>query len=386
MKIAISHLRHAHTGGTERHLNQVAAHLARLGHEVTIVCRSHESAPHPAVRFQELRSLALGATWRLASFARAVERHVAGADYDVVYGLGRTWSQDVLRLGGGSHETYLELAHAATRVGLKRWLSVYEPKHRFALRAERRALHAPRLRRIVVNARMVQRDIARRHALPDALFELIYNGVDLERFHPGRRATAGAALRAQLGISPAERVVLFLGTGYARKGLDLALHACAALPAGSARLLVAGYDSAQPVYESLAARLGLGGRAHFLGGRRDAEAVYAAADLYLLPTRYDPFANTTLEALAAGLPALTTTANGAHELIEPGVQGSVFTLADPAAAWTAEIARWLGAERLAAGSAAARRLAEAHSVDSKMAQTAALLTAVARERRGAVPA
>src|SRR6185295_18991211 len=109
MRLALTHLRHARTGGTERYLNGLAGFLAARGHEVTIVCRSHAAPPHPAVRFETLRGLALGGAWRTWSFARAVERHVtehgaesalAGRRYDLVVGLGRTWTQDVLRLGG----------------------------------------------------------------------------------------------------------------------------------------------------------------------------------------------------------------------------------------------------------------------------------------------
>src|SRR5262245_66213563 len=103
-------MRHAHTGGTERYLNQVAEFLARRGDEVTIVCRSREAPPHPAVKFVELRPFAIGSAWRMTSFASAVEDHVRTAGYDVVYGLGKTWTHDVLRLGGGCHATYLELA------------------------------------------------------------------------------------------------------------------------------------------------------------------------------------------------------------------------------------------------------------------------------------
>jgi UDP-glucose:(heptosyl)LPS alpha-1,3-glucosyltransferase len=375
-------MRHAHAGGTERHLNQVAAHLAELGHEVTILCRSHEQAPHPRVRFELLRPFAIGATWRVASFAYAVERHLQRHSYDVVYGLGRTWTQDALRLGGGSHATYLETAHASTRVGLKRLTTLWEPKHAFQLRAERRALLSPDLRRVVVNARMVQEDIMRRYGLPATRFELIYNGVDLERFHPAAHSAAGANLRRELGIDPTTPVLLFLGSGYARKGLDLVLRTFARLRTRRAQLIVVGYDSAQSLYEAQARALGVRDRAHFLGGRRDTQVCYAAADLYLLPTLYDPFANTTLEALAAGLPALTTRTNGAHELISDGVDGSILPSGsegpDAEQAWAEAIERWLEPVTLCGGRAAARALAEQHSVESKMRATAKMLEELTR--------
>ena len=383
MRIALVHMRQAQAGGTERYLNHVARFLAARGDEVTIVCRSHEEPPHPAVRFERLRPLALGAAWRLSSFAKAVEEHVAGERYELVYGLGKGWAQDVVRLGGGLHATYLELAHESTRSGWKRFLPGSERKHKLALAAEARALRSPQLLRIVVNARMVAHDAMQRYDLPEERFRLVYNGVDLERFHPRRRAAEGAALRAANSIAADAPVVLFLGSGYGRKGLDRVLAAFArlrvALPA--ARLLVAGYDSQQPSFERRAAALGQAEAVRFLGGRRDAEACFAAADVYVLPTRYDPFANTTVEALASGLPVITTRGNGAHELLEERVQGTVLSSPEDEPGMAEALAWWLEPATLARARRAARALAEQHSAESKMAESAAILDEALAEKR-----
>ncbi|MBK7643287.1 MAG: glycosyltransferase family 4 protein [Planctomycetes bacterium] len=383
MRIALVHMRHAQAGGTERYLNHLARHLAQRGDEVTIVCRSRETTPHPSVRFELLRPLALGAAWRMSSFAKSVEEHVRGAGYDLVYGLGKGWAQDVVRLGGGLHATYLELAHESTRAGWKRFLPGSEKKHKLALAAEARALTAPELVRIVVNARMVQRDAMARYDLPEERFRLVYNGVDLERFHPRRRAQEGAALRREFGIDAQAPVVLFLGSGYGRKGLDRVLEAFGELRRGraDARLVVVGYDSQQASFEKLAAKLGLQACVHFLGGRRDAEVCFSASDLYILPTRYDPFANTTLEALATGLPVITTRGNGAHELIEERVQGSVLENPEDEQGMALAMAWWLDPANLERGRLAARALAEQHSAESKMQQSAAILDEALAEKR-----
>jgi len=383
MRIALVHMRQAQAGGTERYLNHLARHLAGRGDEVTIVCRSREEAPHPAVRFELLRPLALGAAWRMSSFAKAVEEHVRETRYDLVYGLGKGWAQDVVRLGGGLHATYLELAHEATRAGWKRFLPGSEWKHKLALASEARALRSPKLVRIVVNARMVRQDAMARYDLPAERFRLVYNGVDLERFHPRRRADEGAALREAHSIDARAPVVLFLGSGYGRKGLDRLLEAFAELRRGcaEARLLVVGYDSQQASFERRAAALGQSEAVRFLGGRRDAEVCFAAADVYVLPTRYDPFANSTLEALASGLPVITTRGNGAHELIEERVQGSVLENPDDARGMERALAHWLEPANLARGRTAARALAEQHSVEAKMRESAAILDEALAEKR-----
>ncbi len=375
LRIALTHLRHAETGGTERYLDLLAAHLAECGHEVTIVCRSHGRPPHPRVKFEVLRPISVGAPWRLWAFARAVERFVNRERFDVVYGLGRTWSQDLLRLGGGAHDTYLELAHGATRTPLERLLKLGALKHRAILAIERRALAPGAAWRVVVNARMVAEDIVARHGLNRDAIEVIYNGVDVERFHPRLRKSEGKALRAELGFGDEHTLILFLGSGYGRKGLAGVIDAFPAVLRAQpdARLVVVGFDSALPEYQARANRLGLEPFARFLGGRRDAPVCFAACDLYVLPTHYDPFANSTLEALALGLPVITTRTNGGSELIRQGVAGSVLERAYTAEDLALEMTAWCDPERLRAGSTAARALALEHSHVHAMRRSAELI-------------
>ena len=396
MRLALVHMRHARSGGTERYLNQVARHLAERGHEVTIVCRSHEEPPHPDVRFEVLRDLAVGGAWRMWAFARAVERRLARSEHDLVYGLGKTWTHDVVRLSGGLHASYLERSHLATLTGWERVVRTDRLKHRLALAIERRALAPESYVHVVANSRMVAADAMARHGVPAERITTVWNGVDLARFRPELRATAGARLRAELGLGAEERVVLFLGTGYGRKGLDVLLEAFPAVLAArpEARLLVAGRDAAIGAWRARAERLGLGGRVRFLGGRADAEAVYAASELYCLPTRYDSFGLTILEALASGLPVVTTDAAGGAEVLEEGV-GAVLPGGAPhappsAAGLAAELVAWLDPERLAAARPLARAVAEGHPEERTARESAAVLERVAAsgERvlgRAAVP-
>lgn len=380
VRIALIHMRHARSGGTERYLSDLGRFLVEHGHEVTIVCRSHVEAPHPRVRFHVLHDLAVGPAWRMWAFARAVESYVAESDFDLVYGLGRTWTHDVVRLGGGCHRTHLELALAA-RPPLGRLRERMRLKHRLTLAIEERALAPGAFRRVVTNSEMVRADALQRHSLPVESVSVIHNGVDLERFHPRHRRDSGAALRRALGTSDDGCTVLFLGTGYSRKGLDTLLDAFPELLRArpGVTLVVVGYDSSRARYEARAQALGIAERVRFLGGRHDPQACYAAADLYVLPTLYDPFANSTLEALASGLPVITTPTNGASELIEPGVQGEVLAPRD-VAALSQRLIEWTDAARLREASVRARELAERHSIESKLAATEELLLQARSER------
>ncbi len=385
MKVALTHLRHSGTGGTERYQNQMAAHLAECGHKVTIVCRSHEAPPHPAVRFVVLRSLALGGAWRMWAFARAVERHVQAADYDVVFGLGRCWTQDVIRLGGGCHQTYLDAAHRATLRPWERVLHSGRLKSRVTLAIEARALRPGAGVRVITNSAMVKHDVMQRYAVPAEKIEVIYNGVDLDRFHPRHRASGGAELRRACGFDANHVVVLFLGTGYGRKGLDrvLAVFPDLLRQQAQARLLVVGYDSSQPAFERQAAALGIAAQVRFLGGRRDSEKCFAAADVYVLPTYYDPFANSTLEALATGLPVITTAGNGASELLAHHVHGSIVPVDTVRDALLDELIFWTTGDRSREAETAVRALAERYPQQRTVSASTAVLEDVLKERHAA---
>lgn len=382
MRVALVHMRHARSGGTERYLNQLATFLASRGDEVGIVCRSHVEAPHAGVRFHELRPMSIGGAWRMWAFARAVERWVEAkrAEFDLVVGLGKTWSHDVMRLGGGVQRTYLELAHDATLGGWQRRLGGGRLKQRLACAIEDRALAPGAARKWICNSGMVRDDVLARFGLPPEDVVVVHNGVELARFDPALRETEGEALRRELAIASGELVVLFLGTGYGRKGLDDLLRAFAlvARERPAARLVVAGFDSAQGRYERRAEALGIAEKCRFLGGRADVARCYAAADLYALPTRYDPFANTTLEALASGLPVVTTQTNGASELLEEGRHGSVLPRGSSEAALARSLVSWLDRNRLRAAREPARALAREHSSERSMRETVAVLESAAR--------
>ncbi len=373
MRIALVHMRHAHSGGAERYLNLISSHLVASGHQVVILCRSHASPPPSGIEIVKLRPISIGASARMWNFAMAVEEHVKSVQYDLVYALGKTWSHDVIRLGGGCHQTYLKSAHAATCSPLARAIGVGGRKHRMALEIEQRALSPGAFKHVITNSEMTKRDVISTHGIPADKIRVIHNGADVEQFHPRLRSGPGSELRRLLGWSDEHQVLLFLGTGYGRKGLDIVLEATAELSRERPmmRLIVAGRDSSRSRYEALAAKLGISSRTAFLGSRDDPEYCYAAADVYALPTRFDPFANTTVEALASGLPTITTKSNGGHELIEEGIDGSVLPQEAAPTDLADRVNFWFDNREV--GSLAARAKAEENQAASKMRETQTLL-------------
>ncbi len=236
----------------------------------------------------------------------------------------------IYRAGDGVHAEWLAIRRAAAgpleRLGLA--LNAY---HRYVCAAERRMFEHPALRAVICNSAMVRGEIERRFGVAPAKLHVVYNGVDLEHFHPRERARLRAQARAGLGVGEGDTLFLFVGSGFWRKGLDVAIGALAASREASLRLAVVGEDRDRARYAAQIDAAGLGGRVYLLGGRDDVRPLYAAADCFLLPTRYDPFPNTALEALASGLPVIVGRRSGAAEIVREGESGWTCDPADPAA-------------------------------------------------------
>ncbi|HTO69887.1 MAG TPA: glycosyltransferase family 4 protein [Myxococcota bacterium] len=329
-------------GGVEAAAFELARELARRSVDLTVLCREAWPEPLAGVRVQALGGPTFWQPLRVLEFSRRSARAARAGGFDVVQGFSRTRHQHVYRAGGGSHAAYLERMYTRPR------LARLSPRHAVLLALEGAAFADP-AQQILCNSRFAAEEIARRHGVPAARLHVAYNGVDLERFHPGRRGAARARLGAELGLEGP--FALFAGSGFARKGLDRAIAGLA--HAGvKADLLVAGAGSAGP-FRAQAESLGVSGRVHFLGLRADVPDLCAAADLFVLPTRYDPFSNACLEALASGTPVATTLDNGAAELVEPGANG--FHCADD---FSPALRALEDPARLRALGAAARRTAE----------------------------
>ena len=344
MKIALITRPFVFHGGVERATAGLVAALVERGHDLHLLSPG-AAMPTAGVTLHRLRVPRLPATARVLALAALARRAVAGGRWDVVQSHERTLSQHVYRAGEGCHRGYLASGVSRRTRGL------YD---RVVQALEARVF--ARTPRIVAIARRGQRELESLYAVSPARVRVIYNGVDLERFNPDHARARRAAARAEAGLSGDEHVLLFAGSGYERKGLGTAIEALPRLP--GTRLLVIGRGDAT-AYRRLAARLEVADRIRWLGLRADLERWYAAADLLVLPTRYEPFGNVHLEALASGLPVVTTTAAGGAEIVEEGKNGSVIEPGD--AVGLAAAVRALRAGNRAALTEASRRAAEPYT-------------------------
>lgn len=215
-----------------------------------------------------------------------------------------------LKYDGGVMRT---VARVATRLNRRR--------QRFAT-VERALLGGPRPPIVLCLSRYIRQIVERHYQLPPDRLPMLFNAVDLDRFTPGGKSD----VRARFGIDSDKIVGLHLANDFERKGLREAIAAMARVHDDRLVLLVAGRQNPRP-YAALAKAVGVK-NIIFAGQAADSVSFHRAADFFVLPTRHDPCSLVVLEALAMGLPVISTRFNGACEIMTDGQHG--FVLDDPA--------------------------------------------------------
>lgn len=379
-------------GGAENWTFQFAGRLVRHGHQVHVVARRFgpEAVGLPIVRHKVSQA---HPKWRkdYLAFGRDAERTVQGLDVDVVHDMGHGWCADLFQPHGGtrfgSFDQNLQMAPAPLR-RLKRWIANVLPRYRALFELERRQFEVPtalknsELPRFIALSEMVRWDMRAHHpTIAEKQVRVVYNGVDTERFSPARCKPLRRTTRDALGAGQ-DVVFLLLAHNFRLKGVTTAIRALARLLGRGAlvRLVVVGRDRPAP-YRRLARRLACADRVRFVSEATDPVPFYAAADVYLQPTFYDPCSLVVLEALACSLPVVTTACNGAGELLTPPRDG--FVIQDPADHETLalHLEQLMDPDRRRAMAVAARQTALAHTLERNYREILALYEEIGRSKQ-----
>ncbi|MGA7214434.1 MAG: glycosyltransferase family 4 protein [Terrimicrobiaceae bacterium] len=340
------------SGGAEAYLLRLASGLHARGYRPTLYATNDWPEDHWP--YGEL--VRLNASQPL-EFARAFQR--ARKPGQTVLGLDRVPGCDVYRAGDGVHAAWLQ-RRSRFEPGWKSRFRFLNLKHAALLALEREVFKT--VRAAIANSRMVAEEIVHWHDFPPEKIHVVPNGIG-----PGIPRISRQEARTRLTIPEHAFCVLFVGTGWERKGLRFAVEAVESL-GHDVVLLIAGRGNAKR-FRSPCAR--------FLGVVEDLAALFSAADVFTLPTIYDPFSNACLEAIAAGLPVVTTTANGFSEILTRGVNGEVVEPGDVTALASA-LAVWKHRDA-ARTSEACRILAEDYSMERNVQATLDVLDALASE-------
>lgn len=334
MKIALAIERFSrHSGGAESYAVDLARTLVAEGWEVHFFGHSWDGKPEAAI-FHPIRRLPkwVPPSLRILDFALQHRRLVGRENFDIILGFGNTIEMNVYQSHGGVHFISNIKKLKAIRSPLHRFVKTLllfaTPKYHMRAYIESAAFRRPNRPTIVAISDMVRDDMSRCFGVPKHQIKLVYNGIDVKQFGAVEPAE-GTELRQMLGF---DNRVLFLFMAYdlRKKGVRFLIEAAAALRdrVGSSTfgVVIAG-GPPYPSLKRLVFKLDLSDIIRFPGLTRRPELFYQACDAFVLPTFYDACSLVVFEAMAAGLPAITTVHNGAAGIIEDGVDGKV--LQDP---------------------------------------------------------
>ena len=370
MKIALVIL-HADParGGSERYTIDLAAGLRGRGHEVTLIASSF--AGEPGV----LLPLGWGTRRRkYLRFLHELDRHLAENRYDIVHAMLPVRRCDVYHPHAGIAAEAVVSGHLKHHGAVAQTAAMLANrtnlKRRTFAAVERDLLTGANPPIVLCLSNYVMRDVTAHYPLKADRMVRLFNAVDLQKFDPTKRPEARAEIRQRFGLEPDQPVALMIAQDFARKGLREALLAMAELKDERLKMLVVGKED-PAVYRKFAHLLGIETQVIFCGSTTDPCAFYRAGDFFVLPTRHDPCSLVVLEALAMGLPVISTAFNGACEIMTDGRHG--FVLPDPSdvAALSAAMCRLLDAparlEMSGACLALRPQLAYEHHLDQLLA-------------------
>ena len=324
MKIAIIRQKFVNYGGAEQFVSGYTRYLAEMGHEVHIFANQWTPSHHPNVKIHSVRAFTRNSFLRVLSFAWFALQAISFKSYDIVQSHERIWHQDIYRAGDGCHREWLE-RRSSYLPFIKRFFLKFNLFHQLILRLEKRIFEKGECKKIIAISEMVKRNILKHYRLPEDRVKVVYNGVQLDRFDPNNKKYFYDEVRQQLRISDQEVMILFVGSGFERKGLEYLIKSIQYVKEKNWRLVLVGKGNWGKYLKFTTKKKQE--KITCLEPIDEIEKLYAAADFFILPSIYEPFGNANLEALASGLPIITSQNTGASEIITPKKEGII--LEDP---------------------------------------------------------
>ncbi|WP_431022294.1 glycosyltransferase family 4 protein [Erwinia rhapontici] len=318
IRLAIVRQKYRPDGGAERFISRALEALDNQAMDLNVITRQWQGQRQANWHLHLCDPVKWGRISRERGFAVAARALWQREKFDIVQSHERIAGCDIYRAGDGVHQRWLEL-RSRLLPSWRQKLLMSNRYHRYVMDAERAMYQAPELKAVICNAHMVKQEIIERFGVASDKIHVIYNAINTTQFVPVDEAER-LQQRQKLALPLNASILIYVGSGFERKGLAAAIQAIA----GTNRyLVVVGKDKAEKQYRALASELGCSDRVIFAGMQADTRPWYQAADGLLLPTLYDPFPNVILEAMACGLPVITSTTCGGSEFIQAGENGYV---------------------------------------------------------------
>ncbi len=304
-------------GGLERYTYFLSRELIRAGHEVHIFANTWQK--EPGVIIHRVPMVRMSSPAKNLSFAFFANRALSEMKFDIIHSMERIFCQDIFRVSDGINPVQMQQKYPHPVV---RFIKKIGPRRLALSYLEHKIFMNKGCKVVMTNSELVKRNIIEHYDVRPENIVVIYNGVDTLRFNPGIKEKYRKTLRERYSINKEELVLLFVSNNFKLKRLQLVLEALLLLKNNKIRLFVIGTDN-HTRYQRWAINSGIADQVLFLGPKRNIEKYYAASDIFVLPTLYDAFANVCLEAMACGLPVITTDFNGVADLILDSENGYI---------------------------------------------------------------
>jgi UDP-glucose:(heptosyl)LPS alpha-1,3-glucosyltransferase len=317
-------------GGAERYTVDLAASLAHRGHTLTLLSTEF-GPPITGVTFTHLPAQAATRLSRYNRFLDSLETHLSTHHYDITHAMLPVPECDIYHPHAGLAADAIQTSHLKQEGAAKRLLAKFanqlnRKRARFAeIEKDLLARSSPPI--VLCLSDYIKSTVLKHYPTLGPQLVTLFNAVDIHKFNP---ATIVSNIREKYSIAPTEVLGLMIAQDFPRKGLPQTLYALSKLSPdeqAKLRLIVVGKQDSTP-YAALARELKIDHRVIFAGSTTSPADFFRAADFFILPTRHDPCSLVVLEALAMGVPVISTIFNGACEIMQNATHG--YILKDPA--------------------------------------------------------
>ena len=372
-------------GGAETSTMELGRLLTDRGHDVHLITTTNAQSL-PKITIHTLRCPAVLRSLRTASFAKRAAVFLRRNEFDIVHAVSPLPSADVYQPRGGLLREVMERNVAtrptASRRLLKRATMAMNVKQKALLDLEAR-IFRPDGPTVLAVSDYVARQCRRFYNVGEPRVRVVFNGVNVQPPSPEQRLKDRAALREEHQFADDVLVLLFMAHNFRLKGLYPLIETVGRLVVSGFKrfhLLVVGRDNVVP-YQKRINAMGLSEYVTFTGPTRRSTEFFLGADVCVHPTFYDPCSRVVLEALSLGRPVITTSFNGAAEVIQDGCNGFVIKTPDDIGLWARRIEDLSSADLRGKIAAKAQSIREDISMTRHVEQLDNVFTEIA-ERKG----
>jgi len=307
-------------GGIQRDLLKIANECLRRGHQVRVYTLEWRGEMPADLDVRVIAVRGLSNHRRYARFHQQVTRALAADPVDLLVGMNKMPGLDVYYAGDSCFEEKVSAQRSS-------WYRLL-PRYRLLSRFEKAVFARTSTTKIMTISDVERPHFEKHYGTPPTRFFPLPPGIEKDRLAPADTSAIRRAFRDEFELSPADLLLLFVGSGFRKKGLDRVLNALAMLPVAlkdRVVMFVLGSDNAQP-FARRARQLGLAAQVRFFPGRDDVPRFLFSADALVLPAYDEAAGMIILEAMFAGLPALVSANCGYAHYLEAADAGLISPL------------------------------------------------------------